>query len=294
MEKIKKLFGGINLTWKKLIIFAVIAGAYTAIMAILPATKDTSFEDITVYFEVWILFGIIIIMNSNSPKDSALKCFVFFLISQPLVYLLQVPFSALGFGIFTFYRYWFIWTLLTLPMGYIGYYMKKDKWWGLLILTPILLLLGYHYANYLGRTIFFFPHHLLSMLFCFLTIILYPQCIFNDKKIRIAGLIISIAIIIAASVYTLLNRPSYDTTLLVNGGEAGAVFDGNYKTYLEDESFGTVEIVYNDSIEDYLLNAKLLKGGKTNLILEDPKGNKTVYELDIRYSSYDIKKAGNN
>ena len=30
----KKLFGGINLTWKKLIIFAVIAGAYTAIMAI--------------------------------------------------------------------------------------------------------------------------------------------------------------------------------------------------------------------------------------------------------------------
>lgn len=294
MEKIKKLFGGINLTWKKLIIFAVIAGAYTAIMAILPATKDTSFEDITVYFEVWILFGIIIIMNSNSPKDSALKCFVFFLISQPLVYLLQVPFSALGFGIFTFYRYWFIWTLLTLPMGYIGYYMKKDKWWGLLILTPILLLLGYHYANYLGRTIFFFPHHLLSMLFCFLTIILYPQCIFNDKKIRIAGLIISIAIIIAASVYTLLNRPSYDTTLLVNGGEAGAVFDGNYKAYLEDESFGTVEIVYNDSIEDYLLNAKLLKGGKTNLILEDPKGNKTVYELDIRYSSYDIKKAGNN
>ena len=294
MEKIRKLFGGINLTWKKLIVFAIIAGIYTALMAILPITKDTSFEDITVYFEVWILFGIIIIMNSTSPKDSALKCFVFFLISQPLVYLLQVPFSALGWGIFGYYRYWFIWTLLTLPMGYFGYYMKKDKWWGLLILTPILLLLGQHYANYLGKTIFYFPHHLLSMLFCFASILLYPQCIFNDKKVKAAGLILSIVIIAGASVYTLLNRHTYHTTLLANGGEAGAVFDDSYKAYLEDDSFGTVEIVYNESIEDYLLNANLVKGGKTNLILEDAKGSRTVYEVDISYNSFDIRKAGNN
>ena len=85
----KKLFGGIDLNWKKLIIFAIIAGVYTAIMAMLPIAKDTSFADITISFEVWILFGIFIIMNSKSAKDSALKCFVFFLISQPLVYLIQ-------------------------------------------------------------------------------------------------------------------------------------------------------------------------------------------------------------
>ena len=290
MEKIRKLFGDIDLSWKKLIIFAIIAGVYTAIMAILPITKDTSFEDITVYFEVWVLFGIIIIMNSRSPKDSALKCFVFFLISQPLVYLLQVPFSSLGWGIFGYYRYWFIWTLLTIPMGFFGYYMKKDKWWGLLILTPILLLLGYHYVNYLGKVIFYFPHHLLSTLFCFVSILIYPQVIFNDKKIKTAGLIISIVILLAASIYTLVNRHTYSTTLLSNGGEAGAVFDDTYKAYLEDESFGDVKIVYNDAIEDYLLNANLIKGGKTNLILEDPKGNKTVFEIDIGYSSYDIKK----
>ena len=83
----KKLFGGINLTWKKLIIFAIIAGTYTAVMALLPITRDTSFRDIAIYFEWWILFGIIIISNSKSPLDSALKCFVFFLISQPLIYL---------------------------------------------------------------------------------------------------------------------------------------------------------------------------------------------------------------
>ena len=126
MKKIKKIFGEIDLTWTKLITLAVIAGVYTALMALIPSLKNTSFHDIVVTFEVWILFGIIIIMNSKSAIDSALKCFVFFLISQPLVYLIQVPFNSLGFGIFVYYKYWFIWTILTIPMGYIGYYMKKD------------------------------------------------------------------------------------------------------------------------------------------------------------------------
>ena len=60
----KKLFGGIDLTWKKLIIFAVIAGIYTGVMAALPITKDTSFADISITFEWWVLFGIIIIVNT--------------------------------------------------------------------------------------------------------------------------------------------------------------------------------------------------------------------------------------
>ena len=42
----KKLFGGLNLTWPKIIIGAILAGAYTALMAILPATKDTSFVSV--------------------------------------------------------------------------------------------------------------------------------------------------------------------------------------------------------------------------------------------------------
>ena len=138
MEKVKKLFGGIDLTWKKVIIFSIIAGVYTAIMSMLPIVKDTSFEDIKVSFEVWILFGIIIIMNSKSAKDSALKCFVFFLISQPLVYLIQdvIKHSNLFMA---YYRNWIVWTILTIPMGFIGYFMKKDKWWGLVILTPMLV-----------------------------------------------------------------------------------------------------------------------------------------------------------
>lgn len=53
----KKIFGGFNLTWPKLIIMAIILGVYTAIMAMLPIAKDTSFSDLTVTFEVWIFLA---------------------------------------------------------------------------------------------------------------------------------------------------------------------------------------------------------------------------------------------
>ena len=290
MEKLKKIFGGINLSWKNLIIFAVLAGVYTAIMAILPIAKDTSFADIAIQFEVWILFGIFIIMNSKSAKESALKCFVFFLISQPLVYLIQVPFASLGWGLFVYYKYWFIWTLLTIPMGFIGYYMKKDKWWGLLILTPMLLFLGFHYSGYLGQTIYNFPYHLLSTVFCIITLLLYPICIFNDKKVRITGFIISILIILTMSIITLTNNTVYNTTVLVNNGSAGAVFDDSYNVYLEDDSYGKVYIIKDQNIEDYMVNAEFKKTGKTNLILEDSNGNKEIYEINIKNNSYDINK----
>lgn len=78
VDILKKLFGGINLTWTKLIIFAVCSGVYTAVIAMLPVVQNTSFRDLVETFEVWILFGIFIIMNSKSAKDSAIKCFVFF------------------------------------------------------------------------------------------------------------------------------------------------------------------------------------------------------------------------
>ena len=286
----KKLFGEINLTWKKLIIFSIIAGVYTGVMAMLPIAENTSLEDISISFEVWILFGILIIMNSKSAKDSALKCFVFFLISQPLVYLVQVPFSNLGWGILNYYRNWIVWTMLTIPMGFIGYYMKKDKLWGLLILVPMLIFLGIHYSNFLGETIYYFPFHLLSCLFCFFTILVYPIVIFENKRIRITGVVIGILIILVMSFIPLSKGTVYNTIVLVNDGSAGAVFDDSYKVYLKDSKFGNVHIEYDESLDDYEVVAEFKRGGKTVLILEDSKGNKTEYDLDIKRDKYDINK----
>ena len=289
MEKVKKLFGGINLTWKKLIIFAIIAGIYTAIMAMLPIVQDTSFADITITFEVWILLGIIIIMNSKSAKESALKCLTFFLISQPLVYLIQDVINHSNLFL-TYYSNWILWTILTMPMGFIGWYMKKDKWWGLLILIPMLVFLGVHYNRFLGQTIYNFPYHILSTIFCIITMLLYPVAIFNNKKLKIIGTTASILIIIAMSIITLTNKTVYNTTVLVNGGSEGAVFDDSYNVYLEDENFGKVYIVKDKNIDEYMVNAEFKKSGKTNIILEDSKGNKEVYEIDIKSDSYDINK----
>lgn len=285
----KKLFGDINLSWIKLIIFAIIAGAYTAVMAMLPAVQNTSFSDLTVTFEVWILCGIFIIMNSKSAKDSALKCFVFFLISQPLVYLIQDVINHSNLFI-TYYRYWFIWTILTIPMGYAGYYMKKDKWWGLIILAPMLLLVGEEYGKYLANTMFSFPRHLLTTIFCFTTLIIYPLAIFKNKKIRIAGLIISILIIVAMTILTLLNPPIYNTTLLTSNGEMGIIFDDTYKAYLTDESYGDLYFKYETGIEDWMLNANFKKAGKTGVVLESPNGQKTMFDVTIERDKYELTK----
>lgn len=288
-ETEKKLFGGIDLNLKKLIIFAIIAGVYTAIMAMLPITKNTSFADIAISFEVWILFGIIIIMNSKSAKDSALKCFIFFLISQPLVYLTQDIINHSNLFL-TYYRFWIIWTICTIPMGFIGYFMKKDNWWGLVILTPMLIFLGVHYSGFLGETLYYFPHHLLSTLFCIVTLLLYPICIFKNRKVKLTGIIISLIIIISMTFISFSNNTTYNTTILVSDSETDEVFDDTYKVYLEDDKLGKVHIEYDESLEAYKVDAEFKKAGTTNLVLEDSNGNKTIYEIDIKRNTYNITK----
>ena len=292
MEKLKKCFGDFNLTWLKLIIFAILAGVYTAIMAIIPVLKDTSFADITISFEVWILFGVFIIMNSKSPLDSALKCFVFFLISQPIVYLIQVPFNTLKWGIFVYYKTWFIWTLLTFPMGYFGYYIKKDKWWGLFILTSVLLFLGmYHYSKFLREAISFIPHHhLLSAIFCIITMVLYPIVMFNDKKLQKIGVVISIIIIIVSTAIVFkLGKSSYNTSLFSSDGDMGIPFDDTYKVYFE-ETGNEAHIEYYENLDCYMVDVRLRRLGMQHLVLESPDGVKTIFEVDVKRDTYKVSK----
>jgi len=287
----KKLFGGINFTWPKVILFAVICGVYTGVMTLIPATMDTSFRDISISFEWWILFAVILIANSKTPLDSALKTFVFFLVSQPLVYLVQVPVS--GFGIFRYYPPWFVWTLLTFPMAFVGHFMKRDKWWGLVILTPMLAFLGSHYAGFFREAISFFPNHLLSALFCAVTLILYPQVLFKSRKLRLAGLVISLAILIAMTVVGFVGRHSaiYSTDLMSSDGDtAGVEFDDTWNVRLADEKYGSVSIVYMDSLECHVVHADFTKTGQTQLVLESPDGTQYVYDLTIYRHSYDIQR----
>lgn len=286
MKKIKKIFGNINLGWTKVIIAAVVAGAYTALMATLPQVQETSLHTIVATFEVWIFLGILIIMNSKSNIDSALKCFVFFLISQPLVYLLQVPFNRLGWGLFQYYKIWFIWTLLCLPMGYIGYYIKKDKWWGYIILLPMIMLTANSYKQYLSYFTYCYPYFILISFFCAAIMIIYPNVLFNNKKIKTVGTVISAVLIVGITIMVIINPLRYSTEIL--NTVDGKNITNEYQVSLTDDIYGDVSVEYFESIESYMVHADFKKKGKTELVIKTPDEKIKRYDLIIKMYSYEI------
>ncbi|MBQ8974585.1 MAG: hypothetical protein IJ072_02540 [Oscillospiraceae bacterium] len=192
-----KLYGGINLTWLGVILYAVGTAVLTAVFLVVPIFKDTSFVRMGETLEAWIFFAVIIIANAKSPLDSALKTFVFFLISQPLIYLLQVPFSWQGWGLFQYYKHWFILTLCTLPAAFIGWYIKKKNWLSLLILMPILALLAYICEAGLKHVIHQFPNLLIMVVFCILQVVIYLYTFTEKISQKIVGALVPIAIIAA-------------------------------------------------------------------------------------------------
>ena len=205
---------------------------------------------------------------------------------------MQAPFSPDGLGLFRYYPAWFRWTLLTFPMAFVGHFMKKDKWWGLLILGPMLLFLGWHYVSFCGEAVHFFPQHLLSALFCAATLILYPLFIFKDRRIRIAGLVLSVAILLAGTVYAVLDQRShtYQTSLLSSGGSVCEIeYDDSYTVYLEDPEYGDVSIGYEEGIQDYIVRAEFKKAGDTVLVLQSPDGEQYLFDLTIGRDTYDVK-----
>ena len=192
-----KLYGGINITWPRLILFAVGAAVLTSTFLIVPIFKDTSFAKMGETLEAWIFLAIIIIANSKNPLESALKTFVFFLISQPLIYLVQVPFNWQGWGIFQYYKFWFILTLCTFPAAYIGWYIKKKNWLSLVILMPMLILLTLIAKDGISHVIYEFPHLLLMVIFCVAQILLYLYVFTKNVTQKIVGLLAPIVVVAA-------------------------------------------------------------------------------------------------
>ena len=259
MAKIKKLFGGIEMTWPKVIIMAVITAVYTALINQVPFLKETSFQDIAISFECWILFAIIIIVNCKKWWEASLKCFVFFLISQPLIYLIEVPF--LGWGVFGYYKYWFIVTLLTLPGAVACYQLKRRDWISLLALSVANAFLAYIAAKYLNTAIADFPHHLLSAIFCIATAVLYVFVFLDKKQLKIAGIAIIAAVFIGVFAFSQTEK-----TQTLNIG------DGDWTYTITDESIVEVEM-----LEDGNVKFKAKDLGNASVIFKDADGNEQEY-----------------
>ena len=189
-----RLFGKLKMSWGKVILFAIAAAVLTTVFLTLPVFKNTSFERMGVHLEAWIFFAVIIMSNCEKPLESALKTFVFFLISQPLIYLFQVPFSSMGFGIFQYYPHWFMLTLMTFPAAYIGWYIRKKSWLSLLILLPVLVFLTQIGVSSFQFAFGHFPYRLVTAVFCLLQVVLYLYAFTSDWRQKLAGFLIPLAL----------------------------------------------------------------------------------------------------
>ena len=156
----------------------------------------------------------------------------------------------------------------------------------------MIILVSYSYLNYLSCFIFSFPKYILITLFCIITMIIYPLYIFNNKKTKIIGTIISIILITIISIICIINPPIYSTNIFGNSKEN--IFDNTYKVHLTDSKYGKVSIIYEKNIEDYFIHADFKKEGTTTMILESPTGEKVEYKVMIKRDTYRIKKKQNN
>ncbi len=267
-----RLYGGINLTWPKLILFAVGAALLTTVFLVVPIFEGSSFSRMGETLEAWVFFAVIIIANSKKPLESALKTFVFFLISQPLIYLLQVPFSWQGWGVFQYYRYWFIVTLCTFPAAFIGWYIKKRNWLSLLILLPVLLLLGMIGADGIRHVIHQFPNLLIMVLFCIAQILLYLYTFTEKISQKIIGALAPIMLVVVMMLLP-KNAEFFSSQFLPDN----PALTENAAVTVEDT--GIAEITVSGAGEGSTIQIHAHAYGTTSFTIND--GGKE-YQYDIR------------
>lgn len=264
MDKIKEKFFHTKMTWAKVILFALVTAVITGVLKIIPALDNTSFQDIAINYEWWILFAVFIVVNCSKWWEASLKTFVFFLISQPLIYLIQVPFNNLGFGIFKYYKYWFIITLLTLPGAVIAYQIKKHNWLSVPILGVATGLIAYTAPGYLWNTVYDFPSHVISLIFCFLIALFLIFMIFDEKPKRLVSVGIFLIVFIVASI---LLKPVR--------GEVYELPQGNW-TFTNDDSSVT-EVV----LEGNQFTVKALKDGYSHYVFTSDSGEVIEYYASV-------------
>ena len=192
----EKIYGGPNMSWPVVILFAVSAALLAFAALMIPAFDHSSVRRIGETVEAWIFFAVIIMANCKKPLESALKTFVFFLISQPLIYLLQVPFSWMGWGLFQYYKHWFILTLCTFPAAFAGWYIKKKNWLSLLILLPVLGLLTFYYVDGFQTAFRHFPRLLLMAVFCLAQVLLYLYTFTEKLWQKLVGFFVPLAVVL--------------------------------------------------------------------------------------------------
>ena len=243
MKIFDKIFGGIRMTWPRVVLFAVLSAFVTALFVMIPTFSETSFHNMGVCLEAWVLLALFIILNCEKVLEAGLKTLVFFLISQPLIYLIQVPFSSLGFGLFRYYIYWAEITLLTFPGAMLAWFLKKHNWMSVAVVTLInVVLLGIELPGHLTTLVRNFPMQLFACIFIIAEVLLLLFLCLRDKGKRLIAALAAAGIFLAALLLT--------TNLIFTGTASNS-------TFLEGEAPFTVvscddglEITIHDNVAE--------------------------------------------
>lgn len=226
MEKVKKFFReGVEMSWGKLVVFSVVIGVIGGVIALVVPEK-WSLHNIAVCFEAWIVLAMLVITGAKKPVEAGIKVFLFFLITQPLIYLVQVPFNFLGWGIFGYYKRWFIWTLLTLPAGYVCWYIKRGNWLSVAVCAVIATWCGLEGTDHLMRAINDFPYQMGAAILCYFLMVMYPMVFLEGAMKRIVPIIVAVII---TGVMNLVVMPGQEVRhLSIYVGEEGVRYEVIY------------------------------------------------------------------
>ena len=182
-NKIQSKTLNLSMSWKTVLIMAVVTGVLTGILAQIPFLANTSFSDIAVSHEWWILFAMLIIVNQKQWWMAGAKAWVFFLVSQTCVFLAEWPLAG------TFYTpYWIRWmeiSLLTFPGAILAWFALEKNVAGDFFLSlpcSLLCILGIMYIIALFQNP---PFHLLTVCFCFLQAVFWLLCLKEGKHLGI-------------------------------------------------------------------------------------------------------------
>ena len=271
-----KLYGGLNMSWPVVILFAVSAALLTFAALMIPAFDHSSVRRIGETVEAWIFFAVIIMANCKKPLESALKVFVFFLISQPLIYLMQVPFSWMGWGLFQYYKHWFILTLCTFPAAFVGWYIKKRNWLSLLILLPVIGLLTYYYVDGFQTAFRHFPRLLLMAVFCLAQVLLYLYTFTEKLWQKLVGFFVPLAVVLVILLTGTPGEMSFtdflpDNPTLSENAVVTVNDDDNTKIVISENSdesmirvqtnhFGTIPFEIKDGDHTYRYEMEIYEG----------------------------------
>ena len=149
---------------------------------------------------------------------------------------------------------------------------------------PIMLLLGLGLSSAIVNVKYSFPKHLINTIFIIVSFIVYPLALFKNKKLKYLGVAISIIVMLLFGLKPMLTPSTYETSLKCS--DDSFKYDDTYKAYLEDSSYGNLNIEYIDSIESYCIHASFKKPGDTKVILENPNGNKQYFNISIGKNTY--------